>query len=89
MSARVKDRQEPSPFGLQCEAEQLQAVLIVLGQATDPNRELAGRLEEGELQLALTYALMPLAVRMSRELVSDLGRLDELFVRRPTVQEAS
>jgi hypothetical protein len=89
MAARAKGRHEPSPFDLQCEAERLQAVLIVLEQATDPNRELAGLLEEGELRLALTYALMPLAVRMSRELVSDLGQLDELFVRRLTVQEAS
>jgi hypothetical protein len=89
MAARAKDRQEPDPGGVQCAAERLQAVLIVLEQATDPNRELAGLLEEGELQLALTYALMPVAVQMSRELVSDLGRLDELYVRRPAVQETA
>jgi hypothetical protein len=50
---------------------------------------IAKTTREGELQLALTYALMPLAVQMSRKLVSDLGRLGELFVRRPTVQEAA
>jgi len=81
MAARRMKPRSDSPFDLRCDAERLGALLIVLEQATDPNRELHDALNT-ELRLGLIYELVPRTIEMSRQLAADLGRLDETYIPR-------
>ena len=80
--ARSSVARSQSLGDLVCTAERLNAVLITIDHATDPGKDLADDLTGGDLQLGLIYELMPLALRMSRQLIADLERAEEDYERR-------